>query len=569
MHRKKILWVNEFSLLSTGYAVYGKEILSRLYKLDKYDIAELALYVSTSDPRIQNVPWKVYANAPEPHQKEQIEQYRNNPVCDFGAARFEEIVLDFKPDIVISVMDPWMFEHISNSPLRRLFNLILMPTVDSDPQQQQWLNMFMNADSLFTYSDYGLKTLEHEADDLIELLGSASPGADPEAFQPVDNKAKLKESLGLRKGVNIIGTVMRNQKRKLYPEILNSYQIFVDKCIQNGNASLARDTLLYFHLTFPDVGWDIPELLKRSGLGHRVLFTYSCRECGNVFASFFQGPRTFCTRCNKFEAGMPSTQNGIDDKVLGQIMNVFDLYIQYSISEGFGMPQLEAAACGVPVMSTDHSAMGDVVRKIKGTPIRIKHTFLEPETKAYRVYPDNNHLAEEIYKFLSLPEPIKRKKSQDTLLAYKANYGYDKTAKKWEEAIDNLKSKELWNSPPRINQPVTQLPDNMSNGQFVPWALENILGEPERRGSYLHLKLVKDLNYGAFIPGFGGAYLSEDSTVGAKPIWQVFNRENAAQILFNMAQTRNYWESRRVGLASAPQLDYIEKSKKDIKHLDQ
>jgi hypothetical protein len=39
MTKKKILLVNEASYLATGFAVYGHEILTRLHKTDKYDIA--------------------------------------------------------------------------------------------------------------------------------------------------------------------------------------------------------------------------------------------------------------------------------------------------------------------------------------------------------------------------------------------------------------------------------------------------------------------------------------------------------------------------------------------------
>jgi glycosyltransferase involved in cell wall biosynthesis len=48
------------------------------------------------------------------------------------------------------------------------------------------------------------------------------------------------------------------------------------------------------------------------------------------------------------------------------IYNLFDLYIQYHNSEGFGIPVIEAAACGTPVIATDFSAVCDVVRKVDG-----------------------------------------------------------------------------------------------------------------------------------------------------------------------------------------------------------
>ena len=63
---------------------------------------------------------------------------------------------------------------------------------------------------------------------------------------------------------------------------------------------------------------------------------------------------------------MPSVNSGLSTKELVEIMNMFDIYVQYAICEGFGMPQVEAAACGIPIASVDYSAMNDIVHKLNG-----------------------------------------------------------------------------------------------------------------------------------------------------------------------------------------------------------
>ena len=352
MSKKRILMCNEFSRLATGYSRYGYELLSRLYDTDKYEIAEFASYVHFKDERLNSVPWKVYTNMPTGDNQQENEFYNSNQIFQFGSWRFHDVLFDFKPDVVISILDPWMFEHISHSPLRKNFRLLLMPTVDSAPQQESWLAMFSDADGVFTYSDWGLEILKKEGCGRIKLLDSASPCADINTFFPIMDKKTHKTALGLQSDINIIGTVMRNQKRKLYPDILDAFNQFLKKCISLGNKQLANKTYLYFHTSYPDLGWDIPALIKDYGLSHKVLMTYICHTCGHVFPGFFQDSRAVCTNCGKYQAGLPNTQISASTQVLAAINNLFDIYIQISVAEGFALPLVEAASCGVPVVGS-------------------------------------------------------------------------------------------------------------------------------------------------------------------------------------------------------------------------
>ena len=60
----KILWCGEASFLNTGYAIYAKEVLGRLHKTGKYEIAELACYSKPDNPKNDSVPWTLYPNMP-------------------------------------------------------------------------------------------------------------------------------------------------------------------------------------------------------------------------------------------------------------------------------------------------------------------------------------------------------------------------------------------------------------------------------------------------------------------------------------------------------------------------
>ena len=87
--------------------------------------------------------------------------YNSNANNQFGAWRFDKVVLDFKPDIVLTYRDPWMDMYVSKSPLLPYFHWVWMPTVDSDPQKQSWIEGFAKTDAILCYAEFGEKTLEN------------------------------------------------------------------------------------------------------------------------------------------------------------------------------------------------------------------------------------------------------------------------------------------------------------------------------------------------------------------------------------------------------------------------
>jgi glycosyltransferase involved in cell wall biosynthesis len=170
-----------------------------------------------------------------------------------------------------------------------------MPTVDSFPQQEEWIDTFLNADAVFTYSDWGAKILASQSSGKINYIDTASPGVDLETFN-IQDKKQARNILGIPQDAFIVGSVMRNQKRKLIPELFVVLRNLIDQ-LKNQNDILGEKIRFYLHTSYPDAGWDLPELLKDYGLGNRILFTYYCRSCSVPHASVFQGPHKVCPKC--------------------------------------------------------------------------------------------------------------------------------------------------------------------------------------------------------------------------------------------------------------------------------
>ena len=156
--KKRVLFISEASYLNTGYAKYSKEVISRLHKSGKYDVAEMSTYGSAKDSRRSQIPWKNYPLLPDPENKGQLEAYGANANNQFGSWRFERICLDFEPDIVLTIRDYWMDAFVYHSPYRRLFNWCWMPTVDASPQNPEWIDLFCDADYVLTNSDRDWET---------------------------------------------------------------------------------------------------------------------------------------------------------------------------------------------------------------------------------------------------------------------------------------------------------------------------------------------------------------------------------------------------------------------------
>lgn len=544
MIKPRLLWCSEASYLSTGYSIYSREILSRLHDSGLFDIYEFGSYGSNEDPRAESVKWKFIGNLPQRGNKNEEDNYGSHPVNQFGQWKFEHVVNMVKPHIVYDNRDIWMCQYQLESPYRPYYHLSWLLAVDAEKQPTSTKNIIPRLDSITSYTDWGVNLINSESNGLAKTFNSC-PGGAPKEFVPED-KLALKEQFGLEK-MKIVGTVMRNQRRKLFPDLFESFRKYLDSSKRN-------DVLLYLHTSFPDKNpWMIDELINEYGLSNKVLMTYRCstsepnKGCGLTFPAFFSDYGVICKRC-KQTATCASVQNGVDNEFFNKIYNLFDVYIQYANSESLGIPQLEAAACGTPVMSVDYSAMSDVVRKLNGTPIKVKTLYRELETTCMRAVPDNDDLVKQLTKFFSLPQSLRNRAGMLARQGYDEHYGYDKAAQTYINhwsTLDFNKLEANWKSPPRI-YPIAEQIDHskLSNSEYSKFLIANVFGEPNRIGSYMHTRLLKDLNYGCTI-GIGGGFDLNEFAMLDHGSSRQFNRDQAYQEMRNQAEKRNFFEKMR------------------------
>ncbi len=555
MNKKRILFCSEATFLNTGYATYTREILNYLHGTGKYEIAEMASYGERNDPRSANIPWKYYGVMPntncEPKaSRQELEAYQSKGTNQFGEFVFESVCLDFLPDVVCDIRDFWMLDFAERSPFRPFFKWCLMPTVDAAPQARQWIATYESADACFTYSDWAGQVLMDQSGGKINYLGSAPPSAHP-AYQPIQDKDNHKRSFGIDPEYSIIGTVMRNQRRKLYPDLFAAFRKFLD---QSEN----KKYYLYCHTSYPDLGWDIPELLQEHQLASHVLFTYICNETKKPFCSLFRGAIAQSPFTGRWGATLSNVKTGADYEDLSKIINLFDVYVQYANCEGFGLPQVEAAACAVPVMSTDYSAMTSVVRQLEGFPITPKALYKELETGCMRAVPDNDLAAKLFLDFFSMSKEQQRELGNKARKNFDKHFQWDISGKKWEDYFDSFEKLPLektWASAPRIQQPEPKpanMPPNVPFGELSKWLIAKVLCEPERINTFFHARLTRDLMYRTTTGVTGGMYFNESSAafdgINSR---QEFNFDIAYEQMKNLCLRRNQWEQNRINKIKA------------------
>lgn len=546
MRKKKILFCSEATFLNTGYATYTREILKYLNETGKYEIAELGSYGHTHDERAKNIPWKFYGVMPHPSApKSEHDQYNSNPTYQFGEYAFDRVCLDFQPDIVCDIRDFWMLEHQERSVFRNFFNWCIMPTVDAAPQARQWIATYQSADACISYSDWAGQVLKNQGGEKINYLDSSPPSAHP-AYQILSNKDQIKSSYGVPSNVKIIGTVMRNQRRKLYPDLFATFRSFLNKVEDPQNY------LLYCHTSYPDMGWDLPELINQYNLSSHTLLTYVCPETRKPFASFFRGAVTQSPFTGKFDAMVSNVKVGASYEQLAEIMNMFDIYVQYANSEGFGLPQVEAAACGVPVMSTDYSAMESVIRKLEGIPVKPKALYKELETGCNRAVPDNDLATKLLLEFFDKPEPMRKQMGFKTRQNFEKHFQWDQSGKVWEDYFDSVEIKDesaTWKSPVAFRHP--QPKDSIDLSKAPPnilskWLISEVLCDKSKLNTFLEARLTRDLLYQTTTSSTGGMYFNESSAAfEGQNTRKPFSFDQAYAHFAALCQRHNAWEKKR------------------------
>jgi glycosyltransferase involved in cell wall biosynthesis len=435
--------------------------------------------------------------------------------------------------------DHWMDAWIQRSPFRNMYKWMWMPTVDSCPQDEDWIRTYESCDYVMAYTDFGIDTLSKNSPVLgkrrskLHKLPLRTP-IDTKTFRPMDNKEELKkEWLQVKSNVpvifgnqifndriedrKIILTTQRNQARKLLPDLIDA---FATMKVKYKGIKKIDDALLWLHTSYPDnaQSYNYPKHIKRISEGYYgvkihypdlykyVLNTFICGRCGHVFADYAinlvdkspdmtaGNPRIHvrCQKCMQPTAACPNVAGGVDRDVLAQIYNCADVYCQLSIAEGEGIPPIESKSCGVCVLALDYSALSEKVKVPDyqhidkdnytvhkgGMPVKVDRWYYEPETSQRRALPDIEDAANKMYELIT-NDNLREKMAQEARECVIENYGAEEMAARWEFIFDNIEPKlreETWEKEPEVREPGHDAPPpNQSPEEFIDWCYNYVL----------------------------------------------------------------------------------------------
>lgn len=483
----RILVVSEAHWLNTGYSLCYKHICESLHNAG-HDVFELACYgnenIREHVSAAEKCKWTVYLNIPDKNSKDwprYSESKKSNSATEHGSWNFNEIVLDCMPDIVLAIRDHWYDKFIVDSPLRKYYNVILSPTVDSMPLKADWIDTYGRVDKLTSYNQWSENWLKTQMG-TSNIVSHISPGIH-KSYKPLDIRY-CRSKFNIPFDQKILLTVMRNQGRKRYPELFEAL-------------SKTNDIYLHCHCHYLDRYWDLPKLASQYGVENRVYFTYKCKSCTNISLDFYlENGR--CSKCGG-QKEICSVQDGIETDDLNLIYNNCNLYVQWANSEGFGISPIEAAACGKKVITVDYSAQEDVGDKVLAH--KIKPIMLQREvyTLCNRAIPNNEALAE----YLNSEENWKYD-SKAIIESANENYNWENNGSKWAELVNSVVPRNCWaNSPTLIHPPSLEAIQKLNNIDFVKACILSIIQDQSLLGSHFHAEALERLNKGSFIPHGG------------------------------------------------------------------
>jgi len=385
---KWLIWTNS-PHIGTGYAGQIRGLIPRL-KQAGHDVAVAANFGVGG----ASLAWQGTVIYPL------YEEGQNADVIGYYASHFGA-------DVVLSLYDIWALPKDTR---RRLpCPWVAMVPVDGAPVSSPMLERLRTVDYTVAFSKFGLQELEK-----VGVKASYVPLAiDTELFAWKDNRQEARQHLGIPPDVFLVTTVAANKgfpPRKSWPELLSAFARFRENHI---------DALLYCHTSKKPRG---------SG-GSGVYFDQLMKELKipkNSIAFPEQGALAV----------------GVPDNDMVAIYQASDVMLLPSRAEGFGLPIIEAQACGCPVIVQNCSSMPELVAN--GVIIEPLQPQWLPQLSYFWAIPSIERIVdalEDVYRW----DEEKRERGRDEGIAFvQENYDWDAVWEKyWVPFISELEQ-TLW-----------------------------------------------------------------------------------------------------------------------------
>ena len=264
---------------------------------------------------------------------------------------------DFGANIVVSLIDVWVMKNTAEQIAPALWCPWL--PIDHDPVPDAVLNSLKGAHMPLTYSKWGHELLKGAGVDNRYI----PHGVETNTYcvnPDITSVQRFKTAFLCCTGhlALMVAANKRYPYRKAFHVQLRDWAKF---------AKDKPDARLYLHTEPTPMygGLDLPKLCTSLGIADKVRF-----------------PDRY-----QYYKGLPA-------EFLAMVYNAADVLMANSMSEGFGIPIIEAQACGIPVVTTDFSAMPELVRW--GYKIAPADMFWTP-MQAWQAWPDVHGITDALH----------------------------------------------------------------------------------------------------------------------------------------------------------------------------
>ena len=352
--------------------------------------------------RLQRAGFNITITATVGNKASPIYKYEGIEVLPGAEDAFaEDIMLNHylyaNADLLITQFDIWPLSQIYRFAKEGKINWLPYVPIDFYPIPQKVHHKLRHGLQILTMCDWA----NQELTKLNFECTTIHHGINKEIHKHLPGqKAQLKEKLGVEPDCFLIGIVQANQLyRKAWEEQLQGIALFIQQHPE-------IKTRIYLHtLPHTEQGYDLPLLLKDYGLENITLIA------------------------DPYKWIM-----GIQEEQMAEIYNSFDMLLSATAGEGFGLPVIEAQACGCPVIATDVMSFPELIKY--GSLVPIDRWFRSPNS-IMKAVPSIQGIAEALFN-------VHQTKWDPIEIQNTAHYLWDwdeVIIPKWIMALENLQEK--------------------------------------------------------------------------------------------------------------------------------